>query len=106
MDINPQEQAAIGRGTEGAASPKHSPGRTPPNNDSGRLRGKGRRVYWVGKREMQVQGRIRSKQKGAHVSEDTKVSRANRVKRVAAGAEAGPQTERTSCGTTCGEEIS
>ena len=91
VDVCPQEMAAEGRGTEGKTSPKQSPGRKSPLRNSGRHRGRGRRGYWLGRRELQLQGRIRSEQRGANVQHDTKSTRETRVEGVALGAEAGPE---------------
>ena len=71
--------------------------------DSGRHKGKGRRGYWVGKRALQVQGRMKSDQKGANVHKDTKSSGETRVKGVALGAGAGPENSSDHCTTSGGE---
>ena len=80
MDVDPLEITADGRGTEGKTSTKESPGRKSPLRDSRRNRGTGRRGYWVGRRQQQIQGRIRSEQRGANISKDIKSNRETKVK--------------------------
>ena len=77
MDVEPPDLEAIRRRTENTASPKQSLGRNSPLRQPGSLRGQGRRGYWVGKRSQQVQGRIKSTQKGATVKLEAKDSRNN-----------------------------
>ena len=91
MDVDPPELTDNGRGTEEAACPNEGLRRISPSKNLGRLKGQGRRGYWVGRRELQLQGRIRSEQKGAHVHQDTKSTRETRVKGAAPGTEAGPE---------------
>ena len=95
MDVEPPDQAAIGRRTEDTASPKQSLGRNSPLRHPGRLRGQGRRGYWVGKRAQQVQGRIKSTKKGATVKLDSKDSRNNGAQGDEFWVEAGTRTDVT-----------
>ena len=97
VDVNPQNQEDNGKGEEGAASPKEGLRRISPLKHLGRLRGQGRRGYWVGRRAQQVQGRIKSTRRGDQVNEDSKSSRNNRVKWVEFGTEAGPGAAVTTC---------
>ena len=105
VDVDPLEGTANGRGTEEKTSPKQSPGRKSPLRDPGRHRGRGKRGYWVGRRALQVQGRMKSEQKGANVYKDTKSSGETRAEGVAPGTGAGPENSSDHC-TTSGGEIS
>ena len=58
-----------------------------------RLRGKGVRGYWVGRRTGQIQGRIKSELKGdQEVTNDSKCNGKTRVKGIETRAGAGPET--------------
>ena len=58
MDINPTERGADGREARGRTGPKPRLGRTSPSKDTGRLQGgRGKRGFWVRKREKQLGGR-------------------------------------------------
>ena len=63
VDINLQGREAIGRGTEGTKSPKHSLWRHTPSKDTGRLKGRKGRGTWLGRKEDIIKGRIQSKTK-------------------------------------------
>ena len=77
VDINLQGREAIGRGTEGTKSPKHSLGRHTPSKDTGRLKGRKGRGTWLGRKEDIIKGRIQSKTKGGEKSKDYKVKGCN-----------------------------
>ena len=100
VDVNPQDQTDNGRGTEEVDSPNEGLRRNSPLKHLGRLRGQGRRGYWVGKRAQQVLGRIKSTRRGDSVNQDSKSTRENRVKRAAPGTEAGPGADVKPCATT------
>ena len=73
MDVQTTGKGANGRGTEGAASPKHSLRRISPSKDSGRLGGRRGRGSWMGRKEAILKGRIKSAAKrGETVQEDYK----------------------------------
>ena len=72
VDVQTTEREAAGRGTEGAASPKQSLRRISPIKGSGKLGGRRGRGAWMGRKEDLLKGRIKSANRGATVSKDTK----------------------------------
>ena len=82
-----------GKETKGAASTTQDLRKPSPVKYTGRLRGKGVRGYWVGRRTGQIQGRIKSELKGdQEVTNDSKCNGKTRVKGIETRAGAGPET--------------
>ena len=100
VDVDPPELTDNGRGTEEAACPNEGLRRISPSKNLGRLRGQGRRGYWVGRRAQQIQGRMKSTRREALVSKDSKESRETRAEGVELGTEAGTGAEVTTCATS------
>ena len=93
MDITPADQAPNEMRTEEAASQKPSLRRN--TEEPGRLSGKGRRGYWIGRMMCQYQGRIKSARRGGQVKQDSKVPGTSRVKGTELRAGLRPGTEVT-----------
>ena len=64
-DVDQMNQGADGMGAEEGGSPTLSMRRSSPLKDTGRKGGRGRRGFWVMKREEQLKKRIKAKQKGS-----------------------------------------
>ena len=96
VDVEPQDQIDNGNETEETASPKQSLRRLTPKKDPGRLRGKGRRGYWIGRLQQQKKGRIKSAEGATLVMDDSKVPGKDRVKGVEPRAGTGPGSTGTS----------
>ena len=89
VDITPQEEASSGRESEGIGKPNTSALRRPRSIISpGRPRGKGRKGYWVAKREAQLTEKLKTTSKeDSIVRTDSNSSNpsTNRVKSEAKG---------------------
>ena len=89
VDITPQEEASSGRESEGIGKPNTSALRRPKSIISpGRPRGKGRKGYWVAKREAQLTEKLKTTRKeDSIVRTDSNSSNpsTNRVKSEAKG---------------------
>ena len=81
VDCEPSDQRGDGREVEEAARPLLDLRRpSSPSKDLGRLRGKGKRGYWVG-RTKHIKGRIKSHARGEElVKNDSKSNGTHRVK--------------------------